>query len=100
MSNADLIDLALCGGYVYEENVCECCGHDTSRWVKAEMPVMGCQSHWAHHASKLFSLTDKFAQDYMRSAQEDMKFYEGELWKTAPKIGDTINVRKPARFRG
>lgn len=72
MSNADLIDLALCGGYVYEEDICDCCGHDNSRWVLAEMPVYGCQRREYYVMAQLHKMVEDSLHDMARKAVDRM----------------------------
>lgn len=85
MNNADLIDLALCGGYVYEENVCDCCGHDNGQWVKAEMPL---------HGPRQNTISDQLYGLSLRRIEPYEKYFH-----SGPKRGMTINVKRPERWQ-
>lgn len=100
MTNADLIDLALCGGYVYEDNVCDCCGHDNGKWVKAEMPVMGCREQWQSTLARISKIVELQVEEYARNQFAELRI-KNQIEPFVPhtKIGETINVAKPRRWQ-
>lgn len=46
LTPADLLDLALCGGYEFIEDICDCYDPVEGRWVPVELPVYGCQTEY------------------------------------------------------